>query len=133
MAKAAIISSKNLPERVRLDATGRYGAGVDTLICRDLTHDGRIDMAASVNSGGTAGIEAWVAFRVTNNRWKMIFHRTGLYKALIRYLAGDIVETDPVYKARDPVCCPTGGFDHQRFHWRVRRFVVVRTWHTARS
>jgi hypothetical protein len=38
--------------------------------------------------------------------------------------------TQPIYKKNDPNCCPTGGFDHHRYHWNGARFVVARAWHT---
>ncbi len=101
-AKVGILSAK-LPKKVKLDATGRSGAGIDRLICKDLTGDGRKDMVASVFSGGTAGVEA-----------------------------SGIVEIDPLYAAdgTDPNCCPSRGYDHTLYRWKSGKFVVGRTWHT---
>jgi hypothetical protein len=130
-AKAGILSS-NLPRRVKQDATGHFGAGLDRLICRDLTSDGRKDMVASVFSGGTAGVEAWVIFRATSNRWKLAFRRVNLYKVGIRSTPGGIVEIDPVYRANDPNCCPSGGYDHTLYHWKSGKFSAGRTWHTRK-
>ena len=42
----------------------------------------------------------------------------------------DVVVSQPVYEKNDPNCCPTGGFDHERWHWSGKRFVVARSWHT---
>jgi hypothetical protein len=53
------------------------------------------------------------------------------YKIGLFQVGGDLVESPPVYLANDPNCCPTGGFDHRRFHWNGTKFLVVRRWHTA--
>ncbi|HEX9415918.1 MAG TPA: hypothetical protein VF895_04355 [Gaiellaceae bacterium] len=130
-AKVGILSAK-LPKKVKLDATGRSGAGIDRLICKDLTGDGRKDMVASVFSGGTAGVEAWVVFRATPRGWKLVFRRLDLYRAGIRLAPAGIVEIDPLYAAdgTDPNCCPSRGYDHTLYRWKSGKFVVGRTWHT---
>lgn len=130
-AKAGILSS-NLPRKIKQDAAGRTGAGIDRLICRDLTGDGRKDMVASIFSGGTAGVEAWVVFRATSNGWKLVFRRLNLYRAGIRSTPAGIVEFDPVYGANDPNCCPSRGYDHTLYRWKAGKFVVGRTWHTRK-
>ena len=43
---------------------------------------------------------------------------------------GDLVSTQPIYRKEDPNCCPTGGFDHERWHSNGSRFVRIRLWHT---
>ena len=55
----------------------------------------------------------------------------GGYKLSIGRTGSDIVETDPVYKSKDPNCCPTGGFDHTQWHWNGTKFVIARTWHNG--
>lgn len=129
-AKRAIAASK-LPQRVKVDASGRYGAGIDRLICRDLTRDGTKEMVASIYSGGTAGDHAWIVFASTRRGWKVLLRRLNLYKVGIRPAPTGIVETLPVYNPDDSNCCPSGGFDHQLFRWRHGRFVVARSWHSS--
>jgi hypothetical protein len=102
---------------------------VDQVICFDFTRDGRMDVAASIASGGTAGDIGYVVFRRTPSGWAVALTGGG-YKLGLARIAGDLVETQPVYRKNDPNCCPTGGFDHRRFHWNGRKFVVVRSWHT---
>ena len=130
-AKRAIVASK-LPQRVKIDASGRFGAGIDRLICRDLTGDGRKDMVASIFSGGTAGDHAWLVFAQTQRGWKLALRRLNLYKVGIRAASGGVVETLPIYHADDPNCCTSGGFNHRLYRFRHGRFVVARTWHTAK-
>jgi hypothetical protein len=104
---------------------------VDKVICFDFTRDGRTDMAATVFSGGTAGDIAWIVLRSTPAGWKLSLARAGYKLGLFR-LAGDLAVSQPIYRKNDANCCPTGGFDHTRWHWNGKRFVVVRTWHDGR-
>jgi hypothetical protein len=129
-AARAAIGSSNLPAPVKEDASARY-SGIDRLICRDLTGDGRNDMVATVHSGGTAGVEAWVAFKRVGRGWKLVFRRLG-HKVLIRSVPVGIVEIAPVYMDGDPNCCPSGGFDHTLFKWKSGRFAVARSWHSKK-
>jgi hypothetical protein len=102
---------------------------IDQVICFDFTRDGRTDVAATIASGGTAGDIGFVVFRRTPSGWAVALTGGG-YKLGLARIGGDLVETQPVYKKNDPNCCPTGGFDHRRFHWNGRKFVVLRSWHT---
>jgi hypothetical protein len=101
----------------------------DQVICADLTRDGRTDMAVTIASGGTAGDIAFVVFRRVGARWKVSLVRSG-YKLGLYRVDGDLVSSQPVYRKSDPNCCPTGGFDHTRWHWNGTRFAAVRTYHT---
>ena len=127
-AKSGILAS-DLPLKVKRDAAGREDAGIDRLICRDLTYDGRKDMIVSVFAG-SAGIEAWVFFRAAGKGWRLSFRRTGLVRAHIRVAERGVTETRPIFRPGDKrPCCPTGGRRHMRFEWRGE-MVKVRTWRT---
>jgi len=131
-AKSGILAS-NLPMRVKKDAAGREGSGIDRLICRDLTADGRKDMVVSVFSKAV-GVEAWVFFRAPASGWKLAFWRTGLMRAKVGVSGNAVNETDPVYRPGDmKPCCPTGGQKHYRFKWLRGKMVQVRAWHTGRA
>ena len=128
-AKSGILSS-DLPMHVKRDAAGHDGAGIDRLICRDLTHDDRKDMVASIYSS-PMGIEAWVFFRATKG-WRLSFRRTGLVRAHIKVSTSAVIETEPIYKPGDKrPCCPTGGERHLRFKWLRGKMVKVAAWHTG--
>jgi hypothetical protein len=103
----------------------------DELICFDFTRDGRTDLAVSVASGGTAGDVGWFVLVRTQTGWRLAIGRAG-YKLGIFRVGGDLVDSQPVYRKHDPNCCPTGGFDHERWHWNGTRFVRTRAWHTKR-
>jgi hypothetical protein len=101
----------------------------DQVICADLTRDGRTDMAVTLASGGTAGDIGFVVFRRLGPGWKVSLVRSG-YKLGLYRVDGDLVSSQPVYRTNDSNCCPTGGFDHTRWHWNGTRFVSVRAYHT---
>jgi hypothetical protein len=105
--------------------------GPDKLLCWDYTHDGRVDMAVTIYSGGTAGDVRFAVFRATPSGWRLALTRRGYKLGLFR-VASDLVWSQPVYRKGDANCCPTGGFDHARWHWNGSRFVVVRSWRDRR-
>jgi hypothetical protein len=125
-ARAAILQAPSLRE---LAPTVRNGGGPDRLICHDLTGDGVSELAVTVFSGGTAGDIAWVVFRRANGRWQVAFSQLHAYKVGLFRVDRDLVESQPIYRANDPNCCPSGGFRHRRFRWDGKTFRVVRTWH----
>ncbi len=101
---------------------------VGTVICFDFTRDGRTDMAVSIASGGTAGDIAWILFTGSASGWK-VAHTEGGYKLGLYRLGGDVATSVPVYKKPDPNCCPTGGYDHERWHWNGSKLALARRWH----
>lgn len=104
-------------------------ANADALICFDFTRDGRSDLAVTVASGGTAGDIGWVVLRRVTGGWRLALSRTG-YKIGLFRLGSDLASSQPVYAKTDPNCCPTRGYDHERWHWNGARFVKIRNWHT---
>jgi hypothetical protein len=104
-------------------------ANASKVICFDFTRDGRRDLAVTVASGGTAGEIGWIVLVGKGSGWRLA-HSQGGYKIGLVRMGGDVVSTQPIYRKNDPNCCPTGGFDHERWHWNGRRFVRVRLWHT---
>jgi hypothetical protein len=126
----AAVKATHLRLKMLADTAQRVDPqSVDQVICFDFTRDGRTDVAATIASGGTAGDVGYVVFRRTPAGWAVALSGGGYKLGLVR-VGRDLVETQPIYRKNDPNCCPTGGFDHRRFHWNGRRFVVVRSWHT---
>jgi hypothetical protein len=128
-AKAAIRAS-----HVKLNFLGGGPAAVDPnsvdeLICFDLTRDGKTDMAVSLDSGGTAGDIGFLVFRATPAGWALALKQGG-YKLGLWRVGGDLVTSQPIYKKNDANCCPTGGFDHTRYHWNGTKFAIARSYHT---
>ena len=107
--------------------------GADRVMCHDFTGDGRPDLAVTIASGGTAGDVRFAVFRSVpfegGPGWQVVLDRNGYKLGLFR-VGDDLVSSQPIYGKNDANCCPTGGFDHLRFHWNGRGFVVARSWHT---
>jgi hypothetical protein len=126
----AAIASTHLRMTLLGDSSTRVDPkSADEVLCFDFTRDGRLDLAVTIASGGTAGDIGFAVFRATATGWRVALARGGYKLGLFR-VGGDVVSSQPVYGKNDPNCCPTGGFDHLRFHWNGVRFVVARSWHT---
>ena len=109
-------------------------ARIAQLWCRDVTRDGRGDMTVTVSGGGTADVVGWAVFRTVAARRRLVLVRTGHQHVRLRVTGrAELWEQYPVYRPRDPGCCPTGGYENRRFRWTGDRFVVARRWHTARD
>ena len=100
---------------------------VDQVICFRFA-GGKVVLAATIASGGTAGDIDWAVFTREPKGYAVSLVRGGYKLGLVR-VGSDLVETDPVYRTNDPNCCPTGGFNHTRWHWNGTEFTVARTWH----
>jgi len=103
----------------------------DGVICIRLP-GGVTAMAVTVASGGTAGDIGWAVYAAGRNGYRLVLVRGG-YKLGLSRAGSDLVETDPVYERNDPNCCPTGGFDHTRWHWTGTAFTVAKRWHDSSS
>jgi hypothetical protein len=86
-------------------------------------------LAVSIASGGTAGDTAWLAFVRAGSDWRVV-KAAGGYKLGIFRLGHQLEVVQPVYRRRDPNCCPTGGFDRVLYRFDGRSLVVTRRWHT---
>jgi len=86
-------------------------------------------LAVSIASGGTAGDTSWVAFVRAGTGWRVVKAEQGYKLGL--FPRGDRLEVvQPVYRRRDPNCCPTGGYDRVLYRFDGRQLVVTRRWHT---
>ena len=129
-ARAAVASAKPHVPSLAGGTVPVAPASIDQVLCFDLTRDGRMDLAFTVASGGTAGDIAWVALVRTASGWRTA-HAQGGYKIGLFRVGGDLVDSQPIYRKNDPNCCPTGGFEHRRWHWNGSRLVDARAWRTG--
>lgn len=125
VARAEVLSQRALRPLVPVVLNG---GGVDRLICHDLDGDGRADLAYTIFSGGTAGDTSWIVELRTTGGWRVVHVGRG-YKVALARRGRDLVETEPVYRANDPNCCPSGGFAHRRWRWTGHVLAVARRWH----
>ena len=127
--KAIRTTPQAAPLRATLD--GPF-AQIAQLWCRDVTRDGVGDMTVTVSGGGTAGVTGWAVFRTVGARRRLVLLRPDGQHFRIRLTRrSEIWEQYPVYRAHDPGCCPTGGYENRRFRWDGTRLVVARRWHTT--
>jgi hypothetical protein len=128
-AKAAIRSARPHVQSLANAPMLVTPAMADLVVCVDLSRDGRTDMGVTVASGGSAGDIAWLAFLRTATGWRVV-HRQSGYKVGLFRVGHDLVDSQPVYRKNDANCCPSGGVDHERWHWNGRALVRIRAWHT---
>ena len=104
--------------------------GVDAIHCADLTGDDRPELTVTFASGGTAGDTGWAIFIAAGSHWKALLVQPHAYKVGLYVQGGDAIEVQPIYRKHDSNCCPTGGFQHRRYHWNGKRFAITKTWLT---
>jgi hypothetical protein len=129
-ANAAIRAARPHVSYVAIGSVPVKPSDVDAFFCFDFRRDGRTDLAFTVASGGTAGDVAWVALVRTASGWRVAHSQSG-YKLSLYRVGNDLVDSQPIYRKNDANCCPTGGFDHRRWHWNGTRLAVVRSYHSS--
>lgn len=128
-AKAAIRATKPHIRSLANEPTLVTPAMADLVVCVDLSRDGRADMGVTVASDGTAGYIGWPAFLRTGTGWRLVHGQSG-YKVGLFRAGHDLVDAQPVYEKDDSNCCPTGGIDHEQWHWNGKQLVRTRAWHS---
>jgi dipeptidyl aminopeptidase/acylaminoacyl peptidase len=126
-ARTAVDRSQ-LPLSKKAWANGVVGALQH--VCVDFSHDGRADLLVLFDGRGSGGVLGWAAFQRTSRDWKPVLSRNGGHIG-VRSVAGDLIETQPVYRKHDANCCPTGGLAHRRYGWDGDRLRLDRIWHTS--
>jgi hypothetical protein len=122
-AKAVIVRTHLKMQTIGDSATPVDPSSLDQLVCAGDT------MGVTISSGGTAGDIGFILFRRTASGWRVALTRGGYKLGLFR-AGDDVIQSQPVYRKKDPNCCPSGGFDHVRYHWNGKRYAVARSWHT---
>jgi hypothetical protein len=113
----------------------RVNGGLGKSICMDFTGDGRTDIVLTVWTAMNHGAHYWAAFRADSGRhWvRAAFHsdccghdpRHGGIGIGIKRNGKLIVISQPVYRPRDPLCCPSGGKKSRTWGWRNGRLQIV--------
>ena len=128
--RAAVAATRLTMRLLGTDPQRLEPAEVDQALCADFDGDSRRDVAITIASGGTAGDVGYAAFvRTPGGGWRAVLRGSGYKLGLFR-LGRELVVSQPVYRANDPNCCPTGGFDHVRFRFAGGRFAVAGRSHT---
>lgn len=108
----------------------------DQVLCTNLTGSGRQDLVATVWDAMNHGAHYWAAWRNAGSKWVLLAlsgnccsiapHKFGM-GVTVRptSAAGQFVVTQPVYRPKDPACCPSGGTATARWAWRRGALRVV--------
>jgi hypothetical protein len=102
-------------------------------LCFDFTGDGREDIVFTGWLYANRGAHYWAAFRVRGDGWsKVTFKRdcctvrraSGIK---VRRAGRVLVVSQPIYKASDKACCPTGGTRTGRWRWAGTQLKLIGT------
>jgi hypothetical protein len=101
--------------------------------CYDVTGDGRKDIVFSGWEYMNHGAHYWAAFRATRADWVRMKFKHSCCRGNPRSGAGiflrrsgrAIVVSQPVYRASDPACCPTGGTRIGTWRWRHKKLTLT--------
>jgi hypothetical protein len=109
------------------------------VLCSDFTGDGKADIVFTSWGAMNHGAHYWSAFRRTSRSWERVAFKKDCCGRRVRFLGTGIsidhsgrtiIVREPIYRAKDPACCPTGGTREGRWRWRSGRLSLVRTSHT---
>jgi hypothetical protein len=124
-ARAAIRSTQPRVPSLAGGTVRADPAAADSVVCFGFA------MAVSLASGGTAGDVAWIGFAPAGSGWRPVKEEGGYKLGVFRYHE-ELEVVLPVYRASDPNCCPTGGFDRAFYRFDGKSFVVAELLHTKR-
>jgi hypothetical protein len=100
----------------------------DQILCMNLTGSGRQDLVATVWDAMNHGAHYWAAWRNAGSKWVLIAfsgnccsiepHKFGMGLTVKQTAAsGQFVVSQPIYRPKDPACCPSGGIVMARWAW----------------
>lgn len=124
-AISSIPALASLAEELKRSNPYLHDRHIAEVLCHDFTHHGQKDMVVLVQDGAQVTRE-WLAFRRHYSGWTLIFRRKT--QAVDLGLGGDSIEEwEPIFRANDPDCCPSGGQTYRLFHWNGKQFVLSAT------
>jgi hypothetical protein len=104
------------------EIAGNAGDRTERLGVYDLTGDGIPKLVWMTRVDGTGHYLNVQAFAYRTGTLTPIFSALGLYKGNVQLGVGNILLFQPVLRANEPNCCPTG-FNRQAFQWVNNQFV----------
>ncbi len=112
--------TKTAVQEIRVASGKPKLAGVNTVLCADVTNDGVRDAIYTVLSGGTAGPVRFGVIR-GGSEVSITMERTGYKVTIDRVNDHRFDVQQPFYAADDPNCCPSA-FDVIPFRWNGQTF-----------
>jgi hypothetical protein len=95
------------PVNRALVRAARSGAGIGPALFGDLTGDGRPEAVVPLSAGGASGVGAYFVYAVLDGRIRDILPVNDTDRAVLAIERRGLVEVTPVYRPRDPRCCPS--------------------------
>jgi hypothetical protein len=97
------------------------------LFCHDLTGDHRAEMVVEFYCCTADSLTPLAIFRPVNGQWHLSYSYKGgpvIYGLTIR--GRTLIETRPVYRPTDSLCCPSGGNHYWTVGWNGHGWTVKR-------
>lgn len=94
-------------------------------ICHDFTRDGQRDVAFPILSGGSGGAFKFAVFRAKADGFVKMTERGFGSKTSLRRQRRRLLVLNPIYRAGDGNCCPTGGTRVRTFRFTRTQLVLV--------
>ncbi len=112
--------TKTAVQEIRVASGKPKLAGVNTVLCGDVTNDGVKDAIYTVLSGGTAGPVRFGVIR-GGSKVAITFERSGYKVTIDRVNDHRFDVQQPYYASDDPNCCPSA-FDVFPYRWNGATF-----------
>jgi hypothetical protein len=123
LAKPPVCRAKTIKAALRA-AGDPVDAGLGTVRCGDVTHDGARDAVFTVLSGGTAGATHFgvlTGASTTAGDRKLVLYEDGYKVGVARVNSRRFDVEQPVYRKHDANCCPSA-FDVTPYRWDGSKF-----------
>jgi hypothetical protein len=94
------------------------------LLCGSFTGAGSDSMVIAFAAPTCWPLQGWALFTYVDGGWRRDRLRRGAFVFPLKAVGGDIRETEPVFRAGDPRCIPSGGRRARTWHWNGTSLVA---------
>src|SRR3954464_6164473 len=108
---------------------GSVSDPIQQVLCGSFAGLGSAAMAVTFAAPTCWSPQGWAVYRFSNGAWELVLDRPGGFLSRpLMTVGGDITETTPIFRSKDPRCVPTGGRRARAWHWTGTRFAAG-SWH----
>ena len=97
---------------------------VGQLLCGQFAGTGSDAMAVAFTAPTCWPLQGWAVFNFVGGEWQLLLLRRGVFIHPLAVVAGGIRETEPVRRAGDPRCIPSGGKRARTWRWNGTQLVA---------
>jgi hypothetical protein len=98
---------------------------VAQLLCGQFTGPGSDAMVVAFAAPTCWPLQGWAVFAFSGGDWRRVLLRRGVFVYPLKAVGGDIRETEPVRRAGDARCTPSGGRRSRTWQWDGSRLVAA--------